>query len=187
MSKLIPYYSAVGYLTESVDKVVKCIYTLYMPLNKIDTSSKHQSNEDKCAEMVVECVCLNLRKASRTITQTYDQALKPSGLRSTQLPVLSILISTGPMTVNNLADELLMDRTSLSRLLRPLVSRGLIEMTPGEDRRTRELSVSFKGKDVVASAIPLWEKAQKEVLERLGNDQWRTLKNNLGVAAMLNN
>ena len=140
---------------------------------------------DKCSYMVAACVCVNLRKASRTITQMYDDALKPSGLRSTQLPVLVTLVATGPMTVNQLAGDLLMDRTSLSRLLRPLVSRGLITMTPGQDRRTRELSITDRGREAVATAIPMWDRVQDSVLERLGQNRWRDLSDNLSVAAAL--
>ena len=135
--------------------------------------------------MVAACVCLNLRKASRIITQMFDDALKPSGLRSTQLPVLATLVSAGPMTVNSVAEELLMDRTSLSRLLRPLVTRGLIKMTPGQDRRTRELSITDRGREAVAAAIPLWDSVQESVLERLGQNRWRDLSGNLSVAAAL--
>ncbi len=140
---------------------------------------------DKCTYIVATCVCLNLRKVSRAITQMYDEALRPSGLRSTQLPVLVTLVSIGPTTVNNLADELVMDRTSLSRLLRPLVTRGLIKMTPGQDRRTRELSIAPKGRGIVAIAIPMWDEVQDEVLERLGQRRWQDLSENLSVAAAL--
>jgi len=123
---------------------------------------------------------------SRIITQMYDEALKPSGLRSTQLPVLVTLVSVGSMTVNDLADDLVMDRTSLSRLLRPLVTRGLVKMTPGEDRRTRELSITPRGREAVATAIPMWDRVQGEVLGRLGQDRWKDLKDNLSVFAELN-
>ena len=142
---------------------------------------------DKCTTMVADCVCLNLRKATRTVTQMYDDALKPSGLRSTQLPVLVTLAYSGPMPVNKLADDLVMDRTSLSRLLRPLLASGLIDMTPGEDRRTRELSLTPRGKRVVAEAIPMWDRVQEEVLERLGQSRWRNLRENLSFATALNN
>ena len=121
-------------LTESVNMTDRCIYTVCMPLNKFLDVSHQGPDVDKCTYMVAACVCLNLRKMSRIITQMYDEALKPSGLRSTQLPVLVTLVSVGSMTVNDLADDLVMDRTSLSRLLRPLVARGLVKMTPGEDR-----------------------------------------------------
>ena len=128
----------------------------------------------KCIEMLSVCTCLNLRKASRAITQMYDEALRPSGLRSTQLPALVSLVSNGPMTVNHLAEDLVMDRTSLSRMLHPLVTRGLIETTPGEDRRTRELSITRQGNQTVAMAIPMWDRVQIEVLERLGQTAGKT-------------
>lgn len=173
-------------LTESVDMTDRCICTVCMPLNKFLDVSHQGPDVDKCTYMVAACVCLNLRKMSRIITQMYDEALKPSGLRSTQLPVLVTLVSVGSMTVNDLADDLVMDRTSLSRLLRPLVARGLVKMTPGEDRRTRELSVTPRGREAVATAIPMWDSVQDEVLGRLGQDRWRDLKDNLSVFAELN-
>ncbi len=173
-------------LTETVDMANRCIYTLIMPSDKFLDISKQGPDVDKCAHMVAACVCLNLRKMSRIITQMYDEALKPSGLRSTQLPVLVTLVSVGSMTVNDLADDLVMDRTSLSRLLRPLVTRGLVKMTPGEDRRTRELSITARGREAVETAIPMWDGVQDEVLGRLGQDRWQDLKDNLSVFAELN-
>ena len=156
-----------------------------MTTNEYLDISQGGQDAEKCSYMVAACVCLNLRKASRIITQMYDDALKPSGLRSTQLPVLATLVSAGPMTVNSVAEELLMDRTSLSRLLRPLVTRGLIKMTPGQDRRTRELSITDRGREAVAAAIPMWDGVQDRVLERLGQNRWRDLSDNLSVAAAL--
>ena len=173
------------YLSEPVDIKYSCIYTLYMPADKYLDISQGGQDTEKCSYMVVACVCLNLRKASRIITQMYDDALKPSGLRSTQLPVLATLVSAGPMTVNSVAEELLMDRTSLSRLLRPLVTRGLIKMTPGQDRRTRELSITDRGREAVAAAIPMWDGVQDRVVERLGQNRWRNLSDNLSAAAAL--
>ena len=114
-------------------------------MKKYMSSTKHELDTDKCTFVLTACICLNLKKASRAITQMYDEALRPSGLRSTQLPVVVALVSTGPTTVNNLADDLVMDRTSLSRLLQILVGRGLVKMEPGEDRRTRELSITSNG------------------------------------------
>ncbi|MCH7737728.1 MAG: winged helix-turn-helix transcriptional regulator [Chloroflexi bacterium] len=117
----------------------------------------------------------------------YDEALKPSGLRSTQLPVLVTLVSIGQMTVNELANDLVMDRTSLSRLLRPLVIRGLVSMTPGEDRRIRELSITPLGRETLVAAIPMWDSIQEEVLGRLGQIRWRDLRESLSVAAASSN
>ncbi len=148
-------------------------------------SVEDELKADKSAYMLATCTCLNLRKASRAITQMFDEALKPSGLRSTQLPVLATLVSSGQTTVNRLADDLVMDRTSLSRLLQPLVTQALVKMAPGEDRRTRDLSITPLGRESVAAAIPMWVSVQDEVYERLGQSRWRDLIENLAVAAAL--
>ena len=78
-----------------------------------------------------------------------------------------------------------MDRTSLSRLLRPLVASGLIEMTPGRDRRTRELSITAAGSQRVAAAFPMWDRVQNIVLDRLGQRRLQDLIDDLSVAAAL--
>ena len=147
--------------------------------------AKSELDVDKCAYLLATCTCLNLRKASRAITQMFDEALRPSGLRSTQLPVLVTLVSSGQTTVNRMADDLVMDRTSLSRLLQPLVTQALIKMAPGEDRRTRDLSITPLGRESVAAAIPMWVSVQDEVLERLGQKLFRDLNDNLAVVAEL--
>ncbi len=146
---------------------------------------KNDPDVDKCAYILASCACLNLRKASRAITQMFDEAFRPSGLRSTQIPVLITLVSTGPTTVNHMAADLVMERTSLSRLLQPLVASGLIEMTTGRDRRTRELSITAAGSQRVAAAFPMWDRVQKKVLDRLGQTRLQDLIDDLSVAAAL--
>lgn len=146
-----------------------------------------QQNPDlaKCDLMLTTCACLNLRKAARAVTQIFDNTLQPLGLRSTQLPVLVTLALSGSTTITQLAEELVMDRTSLARLLRPLENAGLLEIVPGEDRRTRGVSLTDRGKKTVTDAIPLWEKAQDYVIERLGHGRWRDLRENLSAATAL--
>ena len=140
---------------------------------------------EKCVEMISDCACLNLRKASRAVTRIFDEALQQTGLRSTQLPVLVTLTVSGPTSVSNLADELVMDRTSLGRLLVPLASGGFIGIRPGKDRRTREVSLTTHGYEAVRGAIPLWEKAQAHVVAKLGERRWRYLHGNLTAVASL--
>ena len=147
--------------------------------------AQHELDLAKCDLMLTTCACLNLRKASRAVTQVFDGSLKPSGVRSTQLPVLVTLALAGSTTITHLAEELVMDRTSLARLLRPLESAGLIEIAPGEDRRTRQVSLTIRGREAVADAIPLWETAQAYVVDRLGQRRWRELRENLSAAANL--
>ena len=148
-------------------------------------ASQHEPDLDKCDFMLATCACLNLRKAARAVTQVFDHALQPSGLRSTQLPVLVTLALSGSTTITQLAEELVMDRTSLTRLLKPLESAGLLEIMPGEDRRTRGVSLTDRGKETVANAMPLWEKAQAYVLERVGRRRWHDMRENLSVTVSL--
>ena len=141
----------------------------------------------KCAEIVSACVCLQLRKASRTITQLYDERLRPSGVLATQLPFLVTLALTDSPTITHLALELVMDRTSVTRHLAPLEKHGLIKIVPGEDRRTRQVSLTALGLEFLAKAIPLWEEAQAHVVERLGQRRTLHLRENLAAAMLAAN
>ena len=116
--------------------------------------------------MLRECVCLNLRKATRSVTKLYDEALRPIGIRSTQLPLLVAALLRSH-TVTSLAEELALDRTTLSRNLPLLERKGWIEIAPGDDRRTREIRLTEEGRDVVRRAVPLWEGAQVRASEAL--------------------
>src|SRR3981081_119600 len=86
-----------------------------------------------------ECNCLALRQAARHVTQFYDQCLAPAGLRTTQLSILAKLKRLGPLTINALARELVMDRTTLGRSMLPLERDGLVTIKDGTvDRRSQE-------------------------------------------------
>ena len=130
----------------------------------------------KCAEMLSACVCLQLRKTTRTVTQLFDEMLRPSGVLSTQLPILVTLSLSGRATITTLAEQLAMDRTSVTRHLGPLERRGLIKVVPGEDRRTREVSLTARGREAIAKATPLWEVAQARVVKELGQNRVRHLQ-----------
>src|SRR3977135_1056401 len=93
-----------------------------------------------------ECNCLALRQATRHVTQFYDQSLAPSGLRTTQLSILAKLTRLGPLTINALPRELVMDRTTLGRTMLPLERDGLISIEDGAaDRRRQELHLTKAG------------------------------------------
>jgi DNA-binding MarR family transcriptional regulator len=121
------------------------------------------------------CACIRLRRASRAVTQLYDDALAPVHLRVSQYALLSTLAREGRQTISSLAERLLLDRTALSRTLDPLVERSLVVITPGEDARTREVAISQEGRALVAKARPCWAEAQARVEERLGADQAEAL------------
>ena len=116
-----------------------------------------------------ECNCLALRQAARHVTQFYDQYLASTGLRSTQFSILAKLQGLGPMTINALARELVMDRTTLGRTMLPLERDGLIAIKDGVlDRRSKQLAVTKAGTERVQRAAKLWAEAQKQFEERFG-------------------
>src|SRR5947207_1149513 len=110
-----------------------------------------------------QCNCLAVRQAARHITQFYDQCLAPSGLRTTQFSMLSRLKRLGPMTINALAADLVMDRTTLGRNILPLQREGLIAVVKGSvDRRSKELRVSETGAERLRTAVKGWAEAQAQ-------------------------
>lgn len=135
-----------------------------------------------CSEISRVCVGFNLRRAARAVSQFYDGALQASGLRSTQFSLLVAIFEHGPVTVNDLADGMVMDQTTVSRNLRVLQKQGYVEMAPGADRRTRAVSITRDGKKVLKDAIPFWKKAQAHVIMKLGDKGMRTLLEALQVA-----
>ncbi|RDY69738.1 MarR family winged helix-turn-helix transcriptional regulator [Lysobacter soli] len=114
------------------------------------------------------CTCFRLRKLSRLVTQRYDRELAASGLNLNQYSILRRAART-PQTVGALAREIGMDRTTLSRDLKPLAAAGWIELASSEDdARAKLVRVKPAGRRVLARAQPLWRKAQDEIDARLG-------------------
>src|SRR5688572_19531801 len=116
----------------------RCIYTYLMPM--VDVS--------ECRS----CICFAVRRAARLVTQRYDFHLRPVGLRGTQFTVLVVLQSAGPHPVNRLAQMLGMERTTLTRNLRPLLTLGYVSEKPGDDRRVRTVALTPGGTAAVARA-----------------------------------
>ena len=125
------------------------------------------------------CACFNVRKSARVLTKHYDNALQPLELKPTQFTILAVLSSVDAITVTDLADYMILDRTTLTRNLRPLEKQGMIKTGAGDDRRTRMISLSKKGLSKLENAIPLWKQAQKEVNEYLGNNRFDKFINEL--------
>ena len=126
------------------------------------------------------CACGRLRRATRALTQLYDDAMAPADLRVTQFSLLRTLARDGPLRISELAERLLLDRTALSRNLDPLVERGFVEIVRGTDARTREAAITKKGAGALRAATPHWERAQKQVAARLGREKLDALIDVLG-------
>src|SRR6266571_3935879 len=107
-----------------------------------------------------DCNCLAVRQAARHVTQLYDRCLAPAGLRTTQFSILARLKRLGPMTINALAADMVMDRTTLGRNILPLERDGLITIEPGADRRSKELQLTAAGAERLRAALDGWTAAQ---------------------------
>ncbi|NJL37207.1 MAG: winged helix-turn-helix transcriptional regulator [Leptolyngbyaceae cyanobacterium RM1_406_9] len=121
------------------------------------------------------CTCFSLRKATRVITQFFDERLQSSGLLVNQFTLLAALSQAGSPTMKALAQILVMDRTTLTRNLKPLQRQGLIAIEPGQDQRERIVTLTAAGQSALVQAFPLWKAAQQQVVERLGTEQWQML------------
>jgi DNA-binding transcriptional ArsR family regulator len=112
-----------------------------MQLNKRMARADHRSSPTSRG-----CTCLRLRKASRRVSQIYDQHLEPFGLTVTQYGVLGHLATFNGLNIGELAEKLVMDPTTLTRNLRPLQRQGLLAVkTDRRDRRARTLELTARG------------------------------------------
>src|SRR5215831_7862920 len=134
-------------------------------------------------EVMETCVCTKVRAAARAVTNAYDEALRPSGLRATQFAVLAAVGADGAVSITALAQRLGMDRTTLSRNLGPLESAGLVKLGNEGWRRSRMLEITRKGRTQYDKAVPLWEKAQHALHRKLGDRSWAGVRASLDQLA----
>ncbi len=121
------------------------------------------------------CACAKLRRATRIISQAYDAALRPAGLRTTQFNMLAILANRGQIRQTEFADTLGMDGTTLTRNLRPLHKKEWIQIERGEDLRVRLISLTSQGRDVLNQAVPLWREVQSRFVGGSDGKHWAGL------------
>ena len=120
----------------------------------------------------INCACFNIRRAARKITQSYDQALKPTGLQATQFTLLAMIAGRAggrdqTITMMKLAAALGMDRTTLTRNLGLAERSGWVVIKAGEDRRERRIGLTPKGQRKFRAALPVWKCVQKRILKQL--------------------
>jgi DNA-binding MarR family transcriptional regulator len=112
--------------------------------------------------------------------------LRPSGLRATQLTLLMVIDAMGAPAITELAEQMVMDRTTLARDLRPMEVAGWVAVTPGEDRRKRIVRLTPAGAAMLRDAMPLWRAAQAALVDHgVGASEWTRLRNDLaGLVAL---
>lgn len=131
--------------------------------------------------LLENCLCFDARRTSRVISRIYEHHLTPSGLTPTQRGAMKFL-EDGPLSMAQLADYIDLDRTSLRRRLDPLERDGLVHITPGPDRRVREISLTAAGRKALVLADKCWSEAQGEVMEHLGETPWFGLVGSMRTA-----
>jgi len=122
-----------------------------------------------------DCMCGNLRMASRAVAAIYDAHLAPSGLTSNQLAVLWPIVALEPTPMSEIARSVVMDKTTVSRSVAGLVDAGLVEVRSGDDGRHRLVSTTARGRHAFAVAMPAWEAAQEEVGRIFGKANFTSL------------
>ena len=130
-----------------------------------------------------ECTCLAVRQAARRVTQFYDQFLASAGLRTTQFSILAKLRRLGETTINELAAEMVMDRTTLGRNVLPLEREGLISIEPGRaDRRSKTVKLTSEGRKRLDEAREGWRAAQAGFARAFGEERTVLLRSLLREA-----
>jgi DNA-binding MarR family transcriptional regulator len=130
---------------------------------------------------VLPCLCSNFRRTSRALSQVYEAALRPVGLRVTQFTVLQFLSIVGrEISQGQMGEMLAMDSTSLTRTLAIMIRQGWVgerrgDKQRGEDGRERWLRLADRGSEVLQQALPLWEGAQSQLRRQLGDEMWKGL------------
>src|SRR5262249_52441202 len=132
-----------------------------------------------------ECTASHLRRASRAISRIHDQALEPAGLSGSQFSLLVALSLFGEAPLQRVAEELGLDRTTLTPNPQPLERDGLVASSPGKDQRVRLLRLTEAGQRTLQRAYPLWEEAQATVVKALGQRRWMTLLAGLEATSQL--
>jgi len=125
------------------------------------------------------CTLNNLRKVTRSVSKIYDASLSNIGLRSTQFSLLSTIEKVDERPISQLAEILVMDRTTLTRNLKPLADKGLIKISTEGDMRIRCIQITKKGSCLLEKAKPYWEKIQLKLVSEIGEERWSGILDDL--------
>ena len=127
-------------------------------------------------QLIAECACFDLRKATRAVSRMYDDFLRDAGLNVTQFSLLRLIRTEKEISVSTLGRYMVMDSTSITRALAPLERDNLINSRAGADKRMRIISLTRKGVKLVGDAEPKWRRAQEVLMEAIGKDRWSAMR-----------
>ena len=130
----------------------------------------NQKNTLAIDTIVKTCIAVRLRLLNRVVTNFYDDALRPLGLKVSQLNILVVTAKLGLAQPAKVCDLLQLDPSTLSRNVERMRTKGWLEVVPGEDARTQPFRLTAQGRRLVERAVPAWEQAQQQAGELLGED-----------------
>src|SRR5438094_587396 len=116
------------------------------------------------------CIAVRLRLLNRVVTNLYDDALRPLGLKVSQLNILIVTAKLGLARPAQVCEVLQLDASTLSRNLKPLQAHGWLEVVPDEDARAQPFRLTAEGRRLIEKAVPAWERAQRQAKELLGDE-----------------
>ncbi len=134
-------------------------------------------------EIGKSCACFNLRRTARLVTQRFEKYFRGTGITANQFSILMASYNQEGILLTRLAKFLGMERTTLSRNLSLLGRRNIISIETGGDKRERKIVITKKGITLLERTLPLWQEAQNEVVESVGQKQWQGLLSGLQKVA----
>jgi DNA-binding MarR family transcriptional regulator len=138
--------------------------------------SQEPAAQEPTTQELANCNCLAVRQAARRVSQFYESRLAPLGLKASQYSILAKLSRLGPMSINEIAEAMVMDRTTTGRAVRPLEREGLVRIGAAEDGRKRVVALTPAGKKRTAAALEAWRKAQGEFERAFGAEASKNLR-----------
>tara|TARA_E500000318_G_scaffold102933_1_gene107583 strand:- start:586 stop:1044 length:459 start_codon:yes stop_codon:yes gene_type:complete len=124
---------------------------------------------DPASEIMDACLCGRTRLLNRAITGLFDEALRDAGITAAQLTTLSFIHKSGPIAPGEIAKQLVLEKSTLSRNLGRMERNGWVSISPGEAGHTQVIRITRRGTAVIAKALPMWRAAQAEASDRLGS------------------
>jgi DNA-binding MarR family transcriptional regulator len=152
---------------------------------KPDTSAAAPHSDAASGDSSAVCNCLAIRQAARHVTQFYDRYMAREGLRATQYSILAKLQRLGPLSINELAAMMVMDRTTMGRAIRPLERDKLVAIDPGRDARMRLVRLTAAGTKRFAAASKRWREAQAAFEKAYGSSDAAALRDALSRVVTL--
>src|SRR5262249_688520 len=127
-------------------------------------------------DLIDACACTRVRTAARLMTRAYDEALRPAGVNASQLAILAAIDTGNAESIAELAKRLAMDRTTLSRNLRPLEKARWVRLGAEGWKRSKTVQLSAEGRQRLTRGAALWETAQTNFLKRFGKAEWKRVE-----------